>query len=254
MKSNLRRAACCGVPLMVDLVLLATPAFAQSPLARRGGKPLTCSTGLSPALWCAVSWSARFVGELRFGFCEVHPSGCSPAWCSALGWQSTLSASWHGCSRPGGRLSINNEDAQLNSDLAVCAGFAKPRETPQGAVIYLICQVEAASIRARGGNQVYAPQAKDRSHAESDGYARRQAQVAAENGLEVVSGKTPLPDLRIEYATREGEMAKVDLALASDHYKASQLAEKAGVGFIVYSEGGGSKAEDREYISEILSL
>jgi hypothetical protein len=82
----------------------------------------------------------------------------------------------------------------------------------------------------------------------------KRREVAAENGLEVVKGKIPLPDLRIEYQTRNGELAKVDLELATDHYKASQIAEKARAGFIVYSEGGGTKPEDRDFMSEILSL
>jgi hypothetical protein len=69
-----------------------------------------------------------------------------------------------------------------------------------------------------------------------------------------VNGKIPLPDLRIEYQTRDGEMAKVDLELATGHYKRSQISEKASAGFIVYSEGGGFKPEDRDFLSEILSL
>jgi hypothetical protein len=85
-------------------------------------------------------------------------------------------------------------------------------------------------------------------------FTRRQAEVAAANGLEVVNGKIPLPDLRIEYQTREGELTKVDLELATDHYKRSQINEKASAGFVVYSEGGGAKPEDRDFMSEILSL
>jgi hypothetical protein len=82
----------------------------------------------------------------------------------------------------------------------------------------------------------------------------KRREVAAENGLEVVNGKIPLPDLRIEYQTRDGELAKVDLELATDHYKASRIAEKARAGFVVCSEGGGTKPEDRDFMSEILSL
>ncbi len=125
------------------------------------------------------------------------------------------------------------EDAEFNPNQAAYAGLVKPREAPHDAAIYRMYQAEAASIQARGGTvrrvvldyelkrRTYAPLAKDRPHLDSDAYARRQAQVAAENGLEMVNGKIPLPDLRIEYETREGEMAKVDLELATDHYKAS---------------------------------
>jgi hypothetical protein len=157
-------------------------------------------------------------------------------------------------------------DTGLAHGQTVYAGLVKRREAPHDAAIYRMYQAEAASIRARGGTvrrvvldyelkrKVYAPLAKDRPRLKAAEFARRQAEVAAENGLEVVKGKIPLPDLRIEYQTRDGELAKVDLELATDHYKASQIAEKARAGFVVYSEGGGTKPEDRELMSEILSL
>jgi hypothetical protein len=157
-------------------------------------------------------------------------------------------------------------EAGLASGQAIYAGLVKPREAPHDAAIYRMYQAEAASIRARGGTvrrvvldyelkrRVYAPLAKDRPRLKPAAFARRQAEVAAENGLEVVKGKIPLPDLRIEYQSRDGEMAKVDLELATDHYKRSQISEKASAGFIVYGEGGKSKPEDRDFMSEILSL
>jgi len=37
--------------------------------------------------------------------------------------------------------------------------------------------------------------------------------------LQLVRGKIPLPDLRIEYENREGDMARVDLELATEHYR-----------------------------------
>ncbi len=157
-------------------------------------------------------------------------------------------------------------DTGLASGQAIYAGLVKPREAPHDASIYRMYQAEAKAIRARGGTirrvvldyelkrRVYAPLAKDRPRLKPAQYARRQAEVAAANGLEVVKGKIPLPDLRIEYQTRDGEMAKVDLELATNHYKRSQISEKASAGFIVYSEGGGAKPEDREFMSEILSI
>jgi len=149
---------------------------------------------------------------------------------------------------------------------AIYAGLVKEREASHDSAIYRMYQAEAASIRAKGGTvrrvvldfelkrKIYVPLAKERPHLAPEQYAKRQAEVAAENGLEVVNGKIPLPDLRIEYQTREGELAKVDLELATDHYKHSQIAEKAAAGFVVYGEGGGAKPEDRDLISEILSL
>jgi hypothetical protein len=158
------------------------------------------------------------------------------------------------------------KDSGLPSGQAIYAGLVKPREAPHDAAIYRMYQAEAAAIRARGGTirrvvldyelkrKIYAPLAKDRPRLKPAQYARRQAEVAAANGLDVVNGKIPLPDLRIEYQTREGKLTKVDLELATDHYKRSQINEKASAGFVVYSEGGGARPEDRDFMSEILSL
>jgi len=157
-------------------------------------------------------------------------------------------------------------DPQTGTGQKVYSGLAKRGEIAHDAAIYRMYQAESADIRARGGTvrrvvldyelkrKVYSPLAKDRPRLKPEEYTKRQAEVAAEIGLEVVNGKIPLPDLRIEYETREGEMAKVDLELATEHYKASQVAEKASAGFVVHSEGGGGKPEDRDLISEILSL
>jgi hypothetical protein len=161
---------------------------------------------------------------------------------------------------------VLGRDPNADSKQAIYAGLTKEREASHDSAIYRMYQAEAAAIEARGGTirrvvldyelkrKVYAPLAKDRPHLKPEDYAKRQAEVAAENGLDVVNGKIPLPDLRIEYQTRDGEMAKVDLELATEHYKASQLAEKASAGFVVYGEGGGARPEDRDFISEILSL
>jgi len=47
----------------------------------------------------------------------------------------------------------------------------------------------------------------------------------------VVSGKIPLPALRIEYETREQEPGKVDLKLATGHHKRSQFVKKRSQDF-----------------------
>jgi hypothetical protein len=44
----------------------------------------------------------------------------------------------------------------------------------------------------------------------------------------VIRGKIPLPDLRIDYETAEGDLAKVDLELATER---AQAATKGKAGF-----------------------
>jgi hypothetical protein len=50
-----------------------------------------------------------------------------------------------------------------------------------------------------------------------------------------VNGKIPLPDMRIEYQTAELELRRVDLELATRHYRPRGVAEKAKAGFSLYS-------------------
>jgi hypothetical protein len=127
------------------------------------------------------------------------------------------------------------------------AGLVKPREVAHDAAIYRMYQVEAAEIEKRGGSvkrivldyelkkNVYKPLAKARNLPPLE-FAKRQADVTADNGLKVIDGKIPLPDLRIEYETAEGDMAKVDLELATEHYHRAHAAGKLIAGFKVYAD------------------
>ena len=127
------------------------------------------------------------------------------------------------------------------------AGLVKPREVAHDAAICRMYQVEAAEIEKRGGSvkrivldyelkkNVYKPLAKARNLRPLE-YDKRQAEVAADNELKVIDGKIPLPDLRIEFETAEGDMAKVDLELATEHYHGAHAAGKLKAGFKVYAD------------------
>ena len=75
----------------------------------------------------------------------------------------------------------------------------------------------------------------------------------------MVRGKIPLPDLRIEYETRGGEVARVDLELVTEHYRGRTLAEKVCAGFSIYAHAQDAAGlrrvmDQRELTAEILSL
>jgi hypothetical protein len=104
--------------------------------------------------------------------------------------------------------------------------------------------------------RVYHDLAKLGSHRES---TAKKKEIAERHGLQVVRGKIPLPDLRIEYETREGEMARVDLELATEHYRGRNLAEKVRAGFSIYAHAQDAAGlrrvlDQRELTAEILSL
>lgn len=159
-------------------------------------------------------------------------------------------------------------DGKLHGQ-AVYAGFVKPAEVAHDAAIYRMFHKEAGKIVSQGGTlrrvvldyelkrNVYAPLAKARHLPEAE-YAQKQAQVAQENGLKVINGKIPLPDLRIEYETAGGERTFVDLELATHHYHGSHLQLKAQAGFKLYAADDLAVRtpvhDEREITAEILSL
>jgi hypothetical protein len=147
-------------------------------------------------------------------------------------------------------------------------GFTKPREAHHDADLYRLYQRAAERIEREGGKnprvildfelkkRLYHDMAKlgpDRQSAE------RKGEVAERHGLKVVRGKIPIPDLRIEYDTPDGERRRVDLELATEHYRARSLTEKVRAGFGLYArtqDAPGLKRvlDQRELTAEILSL
>lgn len=151
---------------------------------------------------------------------------------------------------------------------ALYHGFTKSREAHHDADLYRLYQKAAGKIERQGGRNLrvvldyefkkrlyhdLAKLGKDRNSADG------KHAVAQKHGLQVVRGKIPVPDVRIEYETRDGERARVDLELATGHYRGRTLSEKVRAGFSLYA-----RAEDvsklrrvldqRELTAEILSL
>jgi hypothetical protein len=153
-------------------------------------------------------------------------------------------------------------------------GFVKPREVPHDAAIYRMFQAERERIERAGGRVlrvvldyelkqlVYKPLATFRSQnpkAPTLEYTRLQHAVASANGLKVIDKKIPLPDLRIEYENSLGDVARVDLELATEHYHGGAMAAKARAGFHFYAADGSAGRlsrvlEERDITVAILSL
>jgi hypothetical protein len=158
---------------------------------------------------------------------------------------------------------------QIGEQGTLYAGFVKPAEMVHDATIYRMYQAEAARIAKEGGQfrritldyelkrSVYSPLAKQKPG--SPEYGKLQKEIAAEHGLRVIRGHIQLPDLRIEYQTREGEIATTDLELATNHYRGGQLGAKAEAGFKFYASSQdanrlSSVFDDHDITAEILSL
>jgi hypothetical protein len=142
-------------------------------------------------------------------------------------------------------------------------GFVKPKEANHDADIYRLYQKEADRIHDEGGKKLRVildfelKKKLNRDFVTFGAESRRE--IASRHGLQVVGQKIPVPDLRIEYETRDGEMARVDLELATEHYRSGQIAEKARAGFSIYAPRSEADRlrrvlDQRELTGEILSL
>jgi hypothetical protein len=146
---------------------------------------------------------------------------------------------------------------------AVYYGFVKPREANHDADLYRLYQKEAARIEEKGGRNLrvildYELKSKiNREIARLGTEARPE--IAARHGLQVVRNKIPVPDLRVEYETREGDAARVNLELVTEHYRGRHVADKVHAGFSLYTPHGEADhlrrvLDQRELTAEILSL
>jgi hypothetical protein len=147
-------------------------------------------------------------------------------------------------------------------------GLVKLREVKHDADLYRLYQKEAARIERDGGRPVrvlldyelkrnlnrdlalLGPNKDDPNEKE---------RVAEKHGLQMVNGKIPVPDLRLEYETSDAELRHVDLELATREYRPRAMAEKAAAGFSLYGRSEDASRlrrvlDEREITAEILTL
>jgi hypothetical protein len=147
-------------------------------------------------------------------------------------------------------------------------GFANPREAHHDADLYRLYQKAAAGIENEGGRnlrvvldyELKKQLCRDLAKLGKDHHSAQAKEIIAQrHGLLVVRGKIPVPDIRIEYETRDGERARVELELATGHYRGRNLSEKVRAGFSLYAHAEDvSKLkrvlDEQELTAEILSL
>lgn len=133
---------------------------------------------------------------------------------------------------------------RLPDEQEIYHGLAKPREAKHDADLYRLYQKDASRIGRVGGKPLrvildyelkrdlnrdlvaLGPHKDDPDAKEL---------IAEKHHLHAVNGKISLPDLRIEYENAHGELDRVDLELATRHYRPRGLAAKAKAGFTLYS-------------------
>lgn len=155
-------------------------------------------------------------------------------------------------------------------DQAIYSGLVKPKEADHDAALYRLYQKAVAEIESKGGKvlrvqldyelkeELYRKLGRAKVPDRNEAFHLKNG-FAQQLYLPVVNGKVSFPDLRIEYAREDMEIVRVDLELATGHYHAGHLAEKAHAGFQIYARpedapGLRRVRDDREIMTSILSL
>jgi DNA-binding PadR family transcriptional regulator len=166
----------------------------------------------------------------------------------------------------GHRLLVATKSAP--KDQALYHGFTKPREAHHDADLYRLYQRGLEKIARVGGTNIRVildselkkHLYRDLARVERKGNSGdARTEVAERHGLRVVRGKIPVPDLRIEYETPDQEQTRVDLELATEHYRFRNIAQKVRAGFSIYARAQDASnlrrvLDQHELTAEILSL
>jgi hypothetical protein len=150
---------------------------------------------------------------------------------------------------------------------ALYHGFKKPREANHDADLYKLYQrgldkvrkEEGKNIRVILDSELKRILYRDLARTTEQGSGDARSAVAERHGLRVVRDSIPVPDLRLEYETADGELARLDLELATEHYRFRNIARKALAGFAIYARSAEAQnlrriLDQREITAEILNL
>src|SRR5437868_705291 len=162
---------------------------------------------------------------------------------------------------------VTEEHLRPNQAQAVYSGIVKKRELRHDAAIYELYHKEAQHITKSGGTPKrvvldfelkksinrQVSQIQSLSPVE---YERRRREIADAQRLKIVEGKIQIPDLRVEYESRDQEQSKVDLECVTGHYKARQIAAKTAAGFKLYNQDyrGRSAERGEDLVGDVISL
>ena len=165
---------------------------------------------------------------------------------------------------------ILRKTSGLRKDQAIYHGYVKAREINHDADLYKVYQQAAEEIRRRGGKPVRvrldfelkAAIQRERNalkdRAEGEQRDRLEA-FAKEHGLTISETVIRVPDVQVEYETRDGELERTNLELVSENYRTEGIRSKAESGFTIYARAGDTTRvrralHDTHTVERILSI
>jgi hypothetical protein len=165
---------------------------------------------------------------------------------------------------------IVRKTSGLPKDQRIYHGFVKPREIDHDTDLYKVYQKAAQEIRQNGGNPMrvrldfelkesinLAKQAA--AHLSEDEGSGLLNAVAKEHGLSVDGTTVHLPDIQVEFETRDGGIERQNLELLSRNYREAGIRGKAAAGFKIYARTGDANRirralHDTGMVHEVLSV
>ena len=158
----------------------------------------------------------------------------------------------------------------LPEDQRIYHGFVKPKEHDHDADLYKVYQKAAEEIRERGGKPTRVKldfelkesinRAKEAAGRLPESERRRLlAAGAEEHGLTIDDTTIHLPDIQVEYETRDGGIERQNLELLSRNYREDGIRGKAAAGFKIYARSGDASRvrralHDSGMVQEVLSV
>jgi len=152
----------------------------------------------------------------------------------------------------------------LDSEQRAWSGMVKPREASHDADVANACRKEIEALTARGARlrrilidaelkgilAKRSEAARTRKGKEEADRARRKA--AAELHLPCDDqGHVQIPDAQIQYVDEAGNLGRVNVEVASDHYREGSVKAKSAGGFSMHGGKGGQAPNTRTSLSSL---
>lgn len=158
----------------------------------------------------------------------------------------------------------------LPKDQALYHGFVKPREIEHDADLYKVYQQAAEEIRRQCGKplrvrldfELKGAVQRERNAVKGlpqEEQTRRLGAFARERNLAMNGTRIHVPDLQLEYETRDGELERTNLELVSGNYRNEGIRGKAESGFAIYARAADTARirralKDTHSVERILSI
>jgi hypothetical protein len=146
----------------------------------------------------------------------------------------------------------------------------KTREINHDADLYKVYQQAAEEVREKGGKplrvrldfelKAIVQHEKQTTKGLSEQERRDSLKtIAKEHGLTISGTTVHVPDIQMEYETREHELERANLELVSENYRSEGIRSKAQSGFALYVRGSDTARvrralQDSHAVERILSI